>query len=269
MPTQRYNDELMGLALSQLQGRAEPQFAWQKILSMYMLLPGLRGFWPMSTFDGTARAMDHGGSGLHLTYNGDPVYRVDGLAPYIDLDGTGDYLNRGTEAAFEIRGAVGSEPYVGAPGLTLGCWFYPEDDASNDYLMSKQGAAAQRAYLISATGNVANDPFRITISDDGTAQNSASNTNITYNAWNFGVGRFNAADAGAELAAFVNGTVVTAATAMNSIHNSNADFLIGGRALGPANLFTGKIALAFLCVSAVPNNILNALFAHARTAFAI
>ena len=44
-----------------------------------------------------------------------------------------------------IRGAVGFEPYVGVPGLTIGCWFYPEDDANWYSLITKWGAAGQRS----------------------------------------------------------------------------------------------------------------------------
>lgn len=262
MPVQRYNAELTGLQSSQFQGRAEAQFSWQKAVGMYLLLPGIRRFWPMSAFDSFINALD---LVANTTLNdvGNIVYGLDGLAPYVELDGIGDRLWIGDSAAYDI---LGTESFIGTPGLTIGCWFYPEDKANWDDLMTKWGAVGQRSYYLILNGGAAGDPLAFYISDDGTNHDNAANTNTVYNAWNFGVGRFNDADTGAELASFVNDTVVTAATARNSIHNSTASFMIGSSTAG-GSLFTGNVSLAFLCASALPDYMINALYHHTKTMF--
>lgn len=243
--------------------------AWQKACGMYMMLPGLRGFWPMSSVGQVAGAnrdiADLSSQGRWLTANGDPRFGVTGLAPYVRLDGAGDFYSRADEAGFDI---LGNEFYMLSPGLTIGCWFYPEDDTSNDDLMTKWGAAGQRSYLLDIAGAVANDPLRFFISDDGTNSNLVSNTNITYNAWNFGVGRYNDADAGEELASFANATKVTAVTARNSIFNSNASFMIGSSTAGGAE-FEGRASLAFLCTFALPDYTIESLFRNTRGMFGV
>ena len=267
MPLQLRNNEAVGLLSADFQKRTEPNFAWQNVLSMYCMLPGIRGFWPTSSF-GQVGANDYdlidlSGQGRHLTGAAAPLYGHDGLAPYMELNGQKDWSTRANESGLQIQG---NEAYVVEPGLTLGCWFYPTDNTGWDNLITKWGAAGQRSYIFTAAGTVGGDPLYFSISDDGTNSDNVQNPNVTYSAWNFGVGRFNDADAGEELASWVNTTKVTAATARASIHPGTAELVLGANG-GHTDLFSGRISLAFLCASALPDYMINALYGHTKAMF--
>jgi len=266
MAINQRNDELINMTSGDLQLRRESSFSWKTACSLFQALPGLRGFWPMSAFESGGNCFDQSGNGRTLTYNGNPVYNYDSLAPYIRFDGTGDYLSRADEAGLDI---LGTETYVAAGhrGLTLGGWFRPEDTTVNDTLMSKWGAAGQRSYLLQIAGGVAGDPVAFYISDDGTNSSGAtSTTGFSANEWQFMAGRFNDADTGAELAVWLNEEMTTAATARASVFNSNASFCIGAEVI---NLLTGRASMCFLCASALSDATVWAIYQHTRALFKV
>jgi len=280
MAIQKRNDEMVNLLASDFQRRYEPQFAWGNAVSMFLQLPGLRGFWPMSAVDSSGNAQDQSGHAHHLTYTGNPVYGLDletakTLAPYIRFDGTGDYLTRTDEADLDI---TGTETYFESEGsdkgarmgLTLGGWFYPEDDTNDQNLISKWDAASnERSYALNLMGSVANDPVAFYISDDGTnTDNVTSTATTTMNTWAFVAARFNDADSGTEQAIWYNGTKTTDTTARASVHSGTADFLIGGQD-GGSGLFTGRASLCFLCAAALPDVVLWALYYQTRALFGV
>jgi len=274
MPVQVRNDEMAAMLSSDLQKRYESSFAWKTACSMIQALTGLRGFWPMSAFASGGNCYDQSGNARTLTYNGDPYYGHGaanyGLAPYIRFDGTGDYLMRADEAGLSI---TGTETYVkaGQRGLTLGGWFYPEDDTVTASLISKWAPGANYSYVLQAAGAVANDPALFYISDDGTnTSNVSSVANISFTAdtWQFFAGRFNDADTGAELAVWINDTITTAATARNSIADTAADFNISGHNSG-TSLLTGRASLCFLCAAALDNATVWAIYQHTRALFGV
>jgi len=233
----------------------------------FMRLPGLRGFWPMSAFDSTGAAQDQSGHGHHLTYNGNPTYSYAGLAPYIDLDGVGDYLSRADEADLDI---LGTETYVaaGVRGLTVGGWFYVDDDTAAQGLISKYGAAGQRSWLLYVDGVAAGDPVRFIISDNGTNTDTTTSTNgIVASTWHFCVGRYCDALVGAELQVWIDNTATSAATARNSIFNSNAGFNIG--AWNGGSVLNGRASLCFLCAAALSDTIIQSLYQATRALFGV
>jgi len=272
MAVQKRNDELVNMLSADLQRRYESGFAWRTACSMFQALPGLRGFWPMSAFGaGTIPVYDQSGNGRQLTYNGNPVFGSGsglsgGLAPWIRFDGTGDYLSRADEAGLDI---LGTETYVDVPGLTLGGWFRPENITNGMGLISKWGASGQYSYILTAAGNVANDPVQFTISDDGTNFDTATSANgYSANTWQFMAGRFNDAATGAELAVWLNDDQTTNNTARNAIFNGNADFNISGSNSG-SNLLTGRASLCFLCACALHDSVVWALYQHTRSLFGV
>ena len=218
----------------------------------FLALPGLRGFWPMSVFDSSGNAQDVSGHGHHLTYNGDPKYGHDGLLPYIDLDGTGDYLSIADDADFDISG---SESYVDNPGLTVGCLFNASATASSYALIAKYGAEGNRSFALYAAGSV-----RLYISDDGTNVDSVATAyGFLADQWYLAIARFDDSDTGSELKAWINGVPNTAATSRNSIYDSTADFTVGAVA-GGSDLFPGNISLAFVCAYALPDDTIDGLY---------
>ena len=268
MAIQKRNDEMVNLLSADFQKRYESAFAWRTACSMYQALTGLRGFWPMSALASGGNAYDLSGNNRTLTYNGNPVYDFDGLAPYIRFDGTGDYLSRNDEAGLSITGA---ETYLAAGhrGLTLGGWFRPEDDTNAQMLIDKFYTAGQYGYTLQARGDVANDLVTFSISDDGTNFTTCnSSVGYTTNIWNFVAGRFNDSDTGAELAVWLNDTMTTQASARASIFDGTDNFAIGGHANG-TNLFTGRASMCFLCAAPLADATIWAIYQLTRALFRI
>lgn len=269
MAIQKRNDEMISLLGGDFQPRYESGFAWRTACSMYQALTGLRGFWPMSALASGGHAFDQSGNGRTLTYNGVATYNFDGLAPYYNVAGAG-FLARADEAGLDI---LGTETYIAAGhrGLTLGGWFYPQDDANEQHIMSKFGAAAggQYAYVISLVGNAGGDPVRFVMSDNGANVSFVDSvTGYSDSEWQFFAGRFNDADTGAELAVWNNDEMTTAASARAAIFNSNADFRIGSRGDGTL-LYSGSASLCFLCAAALADATLFAIYQHTKALFKV
>lgn len=234
----------------------------------FLLLPGLVGFWPMSSVQrSTGNVYDLSNQGRMLTYNGNPTYNVYDLTPYIDLDGTGDYLSRADETDLDIQGT--ETIFASAVrGLTLGGWFWFDNapGASSEICMSKFSASAGNySYFVrrlpSAQGGFAN----FLISDNGSVLTEVSGTSIpTAGSWWWIVGRF---DPGVELAVWLNGSKWTNTTSIPaSIYNGNAAFVIGGRD-GGTLLLDGRASLCFLCAAALKDNLINYLYRRSRALF--
>ena len=239
--------------------------AWKAACSVMQALPGLRLFVPMSSFDENGDAFDLSGQDRTMSYNGDPTYNYDGLAPYINLDGTGDYLSRADEAGLDI---LGTESYVaaGARGLTLGGWFWADALQDFDAFLSKFVVVGNGSYLLRMDTAV-NARASFLVSVDGLAITFSGTPpagSLTTGAWHFIVGRF---DPSAEVAVYFNGTFYRNAVAIPaSIFNSNADFAVGGRSGGTA-LLDGRASLCFLCAAYHSDALVRALFAATRGLF--
>lgn len=268
----RPNDPIedIGRQLSSVQRRLETlerlegPDAWAVAVSALSLLPGLRGLWPTSSSDENGDAFDFSEQDRVLSYNGNPVYNLDGLAPYIALDGVGDFLSRADEAGLDILGTE-TTIAVAIRGLSMGGWFYFDNaPAAAESMMSKYGAAAQRSYRIrrQAAGDL-----RFTISVDGTAESDVDSTSTPTTAtWLFAACRF---DPSTEQAIFFNGektSIVAAVPA--SIFNSNADLDIGARS-GGADLMTGRASLCFLCAADIGDTLIQTIFQTTRGLFGI
>ena len=242
-----------------------------EFISPFLALPLLRGFWPMSSTWNAGGSVDLSVQGRSLTYNGNPTYNCDGLVPYIDLDGTGDFLNRADEPALDI---LGTEAWVAAAaqGLTIGCWTQTSVAATAQSIFGKWNTVGDnRSYELVTT---AADRFQFQITNLGTlADVDAITDSVDYDVdeWYFIVGRFepNAAG-GAAIYIDVNGRTTTLAAGIPaSLFNSNADLVIGASDNGAADLYTGYVSLAFLCASCLSIDISNSLFQQTRGAFGI
>lgn len=264
------SDQGMLRSLMDLQDRTERietvDLPLPELTPPFHRLCALRGFWPMSAFSAAGAAFDQSGNGRTLTRFGDPIYDYDALVPYIRFDGTGDYLLRADEAGLDITGA---EAYVGTPGLTLGGWFRPEDITNGNVLFSKWAAGGNLSYMLGLAGDVAGDPAMFFISDDGTNFDAVYSTSAyVTNIWQWVVGRFNDADAGAELAVWRDDEMTTAATARNAIFSGAADFNIGGFNNG-SFLYTGRASMCFLCAAALPDQVVNHAFQATRGLYGV
>lgn len=240
------------------------------VLASYMALPGLVGFWPMSSVQrSTGNAYDLSGQGRTLTRNGNPAYTFfNGLVPYIDLDGTGDFLSRADETDLDIlgdgEGGVFTNP--GAAGLTMGGWYWIDTTGADRIFASKFNVTGnQRSYII-YRDEVAT-VYRFIVSSDGTATTSVDSSVATATGtWIFAVGRFTPST---EIAVFINSTKDINTTSIPaSIFASTAGFLIGAASAG-AVLLDGRAALVFLCANSLGDDLISSLFSTSRILFEV
>ena len=237
------------------------------VVGIYLALPGLRGFWPMSTVNESGNAYDLSGQGRTLTYTGNPTYNYDGFAPYVDLDGTGDYLTRGDEAGLDI---TGTEATVAAAvnGLTMGGWFWVDafTVGQNYGFMGKSNTSGdQRGYLlyIGESGVYAG-----TVSNSGTVATTVTiaGSAIVTGGWEFLTMRFTPST---ELALFVGDLKYTNTTSVPaSIYGSSEDFQIGAFNAGTYNL-DGRASMCFLSDMLLSDDIILALYGNTRALFDI
>lgn len=247
--------------------------ALRHTVSLFQFLPGIRGLWTMADFDTAGNAEDLTSHGLTLTRNGNPLFHHERLIPYLAFDGVGDYLSRADEAATSI---TASEAYISpnSRGLTCGGWFRTSDDTARQDLIDKLSAAAGNfSWYFAFMGNVAGDPIRFFISDDGTNSDEVDSSNsVTVDPlrrpWQFAVGRYDDNEGGEELAVFLNGVKTTAATARASIFDGNAAFSLAGTGAG-ANLLTGDMSITFLCATALEDDVIGALFQQSRALYGV
>jgi len=263
MPKPReHNDQLTNSLRGTFQDRYEPNFAWKSACSVFQALPGLRGFWPMSSFNESGNAYDLSGQGRTLTYNGGPLYNWQGLAPYIAFDGTGDWLSRAEEAGLDI---LGTESYVGGGvrGLTLGGWFLRED-ANISGLMGKTDGVY--AYHLDWGAVVANS-YHFRIFDAGGTGYAASIANTDTFQWKFVVGRFIPST---EVKLFVNdATVSNVAGIPAAIRDTAANFLIGAVTTAPAADMLGRASMCFLCAAALSDTIILSAYEQTRAMYGV
>jgi len=264
---QERNDQLVSLLGADFQLRYEPNFAWKSACTQYQALCALRGFWPMGPQIHATQAdyVVDIACNYHLANYHACVHHYDRLIQYVEFDGVNDYLYRPNTPQFDITGA---EVYVATPGLTLGGWFYVEDDAVDQCLMSKDAGAPNKSYALYASGSVVNDPIQFFISDDGTNTDNVSYDGYVVDEWHYIVGRFNDADAGAELAIWYDETKTTATTARNSIAIAAGDFRLGS-IQGVSDPLNGRASLCFICASALSDTQIWSLFQQTRAMFGV
>ncbi len=236
-------------------------------IAMFQQIPGLVGFWPMSGVQrSTGDARDFGGGGLELSYNGNPVYNIfDDLVPYIDFDGTGDFLERADETDLDILGT--ETIYASAVrGLTVGGWIRADVLSGNQWLIAKDNASAShRPYtLILRAGNPNSPTFRV---GSGAATSTLdSSVDVTVGAWFFAVGRFIPSTS---VDVYVNNTKTTNTTSIIASIANTADSLTFGATEAGSLPFNGQESFCFLSANALSDTLISALFQQSRGLFGI
>lgn len=260
MTVQIRNAEMVDLLKAEFDHLGNPALAWESACSAFLALPGLRGFWPMSSFDENGDAFDLSEQDRVMGYNGNPTYEAYDLAPYIHLDGTGDYLMRLDEAGLDITGA---EAYVGPNGLSCGGWYRATTTGSAQGLIVKWAGGARSYTLeINPAGTIAGR-----VSDDGTYNAGHHDDITTDNALTDNVWFFTAFTwSPTTMSIWLDGTEKTAATTLASIFVGTADLYLGGYP-GPTQLLTGDMSHVFLCASQLPSITIASLYERTRRMF--
>lgn len=231
------------------------------LVAPFLAVPGLVGSWPMSSVDlSSGDAYDISGQGRRMTYTGNPTYNIyNSITPYIDLDGTGDYLALADAADLDITGT--ETIYAAAVrGLTMGGWFWTDISATDQNLMGKWNVTGNlRAYTLNIT---AANALGGHVSLDGTSQTSVGSSGvITAGEWFFAAMRFTPS---VELADWLNGTKTVNTTSIPaSIFNSTAEFQIGARSAG-TSLLNGRASMCFLSANALSDALITSLFNETR-----
>lgn len=272
MPIQVRNDELVDLLSPDFQARDEPNFAWKSACSAFLALPGLRGFWPMSSVGYLAadRARDLSAQGNHLTSNGagDIRFGFNNLAPRAQfLSASSRYLSRADGGAGNWADIIGNETYIHTPqrGLTIGGWFYFNAAATGiETMMAKRTTvvAAQVSYELRRN---ANGTVSFEVSTDGTALVTVTSTEtIGATTWAFVTGRFVPST---ELSVTINNVEAeNLAGIPATIFDSTTQFTIGARG-DPTQYMDGWASMCFLCASALSDALAGTLWHQTRAMF--
>lgn len=241
------------------------------ILSEYLSLLGLRGFWPMSSINESGNIIDLSGQERHLTKSGASATlaisdTITKGIPY-GLYSTDNYLYRADEAGLDI---LGTESYIHSSfrGLTCGCLVRvtttpPSADVG---IFGKYYATGnQRSYLLYRSNS--SDKFRFGISNDGTAfPGIDSSLAYTIGKWNFLVGRF---DPSTELAIFHNGVWSRNTTSIPSaIYASTARLELGSFSNGNSGTtWSHNGAFYFLTASYLSDSLIEKLYSKTIALF--
>ena len=261
------NDEQTTLLSSRFPQRDEPNYAWGNVCSFYNALTALRAFWPCGPQIATTQSLliTDTADNFHLSAINAPVWGYESLIPYIEFNGANQYGFYADNAQFDI---LGNEAYNAQPGLTMGCWIYPDRvTGTREYLLSKWDEAIplSSAYRI-MRGVGGNTSFAIST---GAASPGVSSTSLVRQSiWQFVAGRF---VSGATLDVYLSTDIGTlektsAATAVAAMQNSAYNFTMASDGT-PSLYFDGKISLAFICASALSDTIINELYQLSRPLF--
>ena len=241
--------------------RNDAMIRWGSIVSSFQLLPGLRGFWPMSAVGGAGAAIDLSGLGKDLTNTNSCDYGADTLAPFARYNGSTQYHTVADNSAHDI---IGSEGYIVSPGLTLGAWVKFDGSAggSEETVMGKY-TSGDPAYLIQRVNTSGVMQFLI---DSGGSDTINSDTAVT-TAWTFVVGRYIPSTS---IDIFLNGVSDGQNTTSipATIDNSAVAFRIGATG-APGDYLDGDISCAFVCAAALSDDIILALNEQSRVIFGV
>lgn len=220
---------------------------------LFIRLPALRGYWPMSAVNYLGRAIDHSNASVNLQRTGAPTYNFDGNA-YVQLGVATDFLYT---ASGELD-FTGTEAWVDSSlrGLTVGGWFWVDSTpVAFAGLISKYAPTPQRGFTLYWTST--NDPA-FHVSSDGQPGVGIQGSARSIQTWHFIVARFTPS---AEVALFVDGDKITNTTAIPaSVYVSSQNFEIGRFDNDNGYIIEGKARDVFVCAAALSDATLSDLY---------
>lgn len=223
---------------------------------IFIQLPGIEGYYPMSIANGSGQGINHTGAGDPLTQTGVVPIGFDGNA-YRQLGSGTNYLH-----AASAYGLTGTETFISSSlrGFTIGGWFWVNSSPATEAgLISRDGSPGQRGYNVNWKS--ANNP-QLVISVDGTATTLVDAPVSTLSEWHFIVGRFIPST---EIAVFVDGDKTVNTTSIPaSCFVSSQQFEVGRYRNSGVRIIHAKCRDVFICRSALT----DAQIAAIRTATA-
>jgi len=210
---------------------------------LFIRLPGLIGYWPMSITDTAGLAINHSQGGADLGQTGSCPIGYDGNA-FRHLGNGTNYLSA---AGY---GLTGAETWITSSlqGITVGAWVMVDNLGSiAGGVISKDAPAPQRGYALTARATA---DFVFAVSNTGGSSVAAVGA-ITYSigVWRFVVGRFIPS---VEIAIIIDGDKTTNTTAIPAVCNvSTQAFEIGRYFSDNARVLNGKVRDVFICQTAL------------------
>lgn len=226
---------------------------WGAVVGRHLLLPEIKGFWPMSGTDSSGNVIDFGNLARTLTNNGATPRAIYGdLVPYSDFTpASSQSLSRASEGGLN-----------GTAAFTLGGWFWTDSIAAGTVgLIGKYTTAGNlRSYLLSRSTAT----LRGIVSSNGTATTVVDHTtSLTTGSWFHAALRYVPSTS---LDIYLNGVKVTNTTSIPASINSNASiFYIG--AFEATNFHDGRACLCFLCTDDLPDQMIEELYLSAAPFF--
>ncbi len=216
---------------------------------IFVRLPGLAGYYPMSIVSNTGAAAEHSQGGGVLIETGTVPLAYDGNAYRHTGNGT-NYL-----AAVGVYGLTGAEAYISSSirGFTVGGWFMIDTvPAGSSGLITRDGTVPQRGYAL--FWNSSNEA-RFLMSSTGSATKSVASPASTLSEWHFLVGRFIPST---EVAVFVDGDKTVNTTAIPASCNvSTENFQVGRGFASDASIVHAKCRDVFICRSALSDELIE------------
>lgn len=216
---------------------------------LFVGLPGLTGYFPMSIVDTAAKAVNHSQAGLDLTQTGVCPIGYDGNSYRHTGDGV-NYLSSSLDYAL-----TGLETYIEAAfrGFTLGGWFRIETTPSGSSgLISKDGSAPQRGY--SLYWNSSNEA-RFLMSSNGSSTSVAISASSVTAQWHFIAARFIPST---EVAVFLDGIKSANTTAIPASCNvSTQAFEVGRGFASDASIIHARHRDVFVCRTALSDALIE------------
>ena len=227
----------------------------------FLLLPELRGFWPMSGMDADYNVQD-------MSLNGNLAENIDGVEfgltskflPYSIFDGglPGSY--------FKIAHSASISDF---DELTFGCFVYmntvPSNHPDDRGVIGKQGMGVRGWGMSISHANT-----HCGFSENGSNNFFIHNTGNTLlpNTWYFLVCRISKPNTTMVIDLFINGVLVaTSDTTAVSIYQNTEDVIIGAYptfSSGDIQTLDGYIALPFVSASALPNILISSLYSNIK-----
>lgn len=265
--SQKYNSEYVNENEAFFIGRNDIINRLGNINSHYSILPGIIGYWNMANVQRSTGNVPNyiqeytGATKQDLVYNGNPVFNYTSTGvPYIDMDGTGDYLSIADNTDLRITGL---EAFNANPGITMyvWAWFDSVAGATPGIIGKWDSASNQRAYALSLNSGV----ITFFTSTNGTTTGTfSSGVTPSTGQWYHIVARFITAT---ERAIFINGVKYsTTSSPPASIFAGTAPFHIGNL---NGVLHNGNITCGCLCHNAHSDGQIQSNFQQTRSLFGV
>lgn len=222
------------------------------VLGAVLAMPALRGVWLMSSCEPGGNVEDQSGQARELTANGSPQFGEDAFLPYVDLNGSTQYLSRADETALDIQGDEG-EVLDAHKGLTIGAVCYFDNEASHVEAVVTKGfaSASNSAYWLDRRWD---GMARFLVGDGSFWQYAQSTSAVGAEEWVSLIGRFNPSD---EVALFVNDTKYTDTVGIPlTLLDVSSDFTVGTYANADGYFLDGRVALMWICAANVRDAVL-------------